>query len=114
MSTVTTIAGTAEVPFFRISSDSHGHQVNPAYRTGFRMLEGLADWMGIRVSNENIRHSPEFWSEGSDTKIRVFGDRRYKRTPRRPRNPIQKQVKQEPERRELLSGSLAIRRIAGA
>lgn len=73
-----------EVPFFRISSDSHGHQVNPAYRTGFRMLEGLADWMGIRVSNENIRHSPEFWSEGSDTKIRVFGDRQYNELPEDP------------------------------
>ena len=87
-----------EVPFFRISSDSHGHQVNPAYRTGFRMLEGLADWMGIRVSNENIRHAPEFWSEGSDTKIRVFGDRQYNE----PRDPIQKQVRKEPERRDSL------------
>jgi len=73
-----------EVPFFRISSDSHGHQVNPAYRTGFRMLEGLADWMGIRVSNENIRHAPEFWSEGSDTQIRVFGDRQYNELPEDP------------------------------
>jgi hypothetical protein len=48
------------------------------------MLEGLADWMGIRVSNENIRHAPEFWSEGSDTKIRVFGDRQYNELPEDP------------------------------
>ena len=45
-----------EVPFFRISSDSHGHQVNPAYRTGFRMLEGLAGWVSGSATKTSVMH----------------------------------------------------------
>lgn len=66
-----------EVPFLNISSDSRAHDVNPAYRTGFRLLEGMAEWMGISASNINLKNSPDFWSKTNDEDIHVAGKQLY-------------------------------------
>ena len=42
-----------EVPFFRISSDSHGHQVNPAQTT--RTLQTLTNIWLCRKSKQNFQ-----------------------------------------------------------
>ena len=66
-----------DVPFLEMSSDSRTHVVNPARRSGYRLLEGFADWLGITVSNVSLPLQPPFWSMKDDKRVRVFGGKSY-------------------------------------
>ena len=67
-----------DVPLFVLSSDSKRHETNPALRSGYRMLEGMADWMGIKAENMPVTGLPAFWSRKNDEAVRVFGGKDYK------------------------------------
>ena len=66
-----------DVPLFMLSSDSRTHEKNPALRSGYRMLEGMADWMGVKANNFPASGQPAFWSRDSDKAVKVFGGKDY-------------------------------------
>ncbi|MCG5031652.1 phosphoethanolamine transferase [Mesosutterella sp. OilRF-GAM-744-9] len=66
-----------DVPLFSISSTSTTHEVNPAARSGFRMLQGLAQWLGISTSTFPADSEADFWGRKDDSRVRVFGNHDY-------------------------------------
>lgn len=65
-----------EVPLLMMASDIHAHSMNPAKRGGYRLLEGLADWMGIRSDSIPEYSKNPFWGEAGDGNLRLYGGKR--------------------------------------
>ncbi len=66
-----------DVPFFLLSSDSTAHEVNAARRSGFRLIEGAADWFGITTPTIPVWSTVPFWSREDDPEVMVFGKKKY-------------------------------------
>ena len=58
------------VPFIIINSDQTTQIRNPAQRSGFEILGGLASWLGI--SSQQLENSDNFFNNKDSENIRVF------------------------------------------
>lgn len=58
------------VPFFIINSDQTTQIRNPAQRSGFEILGGLASWLGI--TTQQLKDSDKFFNNKDSQNIRVF------------------------------------------
>lgn len=66
-----------EVPLLMLSSNATKHVMNPAIRSGYRLLDGLADWMGIKTPTISKSSNSSFWGGKADRDVRVFGGKRF-------------------------------------